>query len=207
MQEDKVDLSIIIPCHNLEGYIDKMLESLERQIFAYSVEIYFICDSCTDKTRDIIVEWAKNKNQFIGYLLEAEVHSCGLARNVALDYVKGDYIWFMDGDDWLMDEWAIEKVITSMKVTNADILSFDYEAPNFQYKGHPAMVWQYCFKHNFIAGRRFKAIQPHEDRDFMQEVFEDEPKIMSFKEKLYYYNYLREGSNMWQVFHNGEVKT
>lgn len=207
MQEDKVDLSIIVPCHDLENYIDKLLDSLEKQIFAYQVEIYFICDSCSDKTAEIITEWAKNKGQFQGYLLEVEVHSCGLARNVALDYVKGDYIWFLDGDDWLTDVWAIEKLITSMKVTDADLISFDYEAPNFPHKGHPAMVWQYCFKHNFIRGRRFKSIQPHEDRDFMQEVFADEPKYMNFHETLYHYNYLREGSNMWQLFNNGEIKT
>ena len=47
-----MDLSIIIPCHNLEGYIEKCIDSiLAQDITGYECEIIFVCDNCTDKNK------------------------------------------------------------------------------------------------------------------------------------------------------------
>lgn len=50
-----MDLSIIVPCHNLEGYISKLVDSLIRQRYDnYDVEIIFVLDNCTDNTGKVI---------------------------------------------------------------------------------------------------------------------------------------------------------
>lgn len=53
-----MDLSIIVPCHNLENYITPLLVSLQSQVYdKEKVEIIFVCDSCSDNTKKIIQEF------------------------------------------------------------------------------------------------------------------------------------------------------
>ena len=56
------DLSIIIPCHNLEGLIGNCLDSILSQKTKYTYEIICICDRCTDNTKNIIFDKLKNSN-------------------------------------------------------------------------------------------------------------------------------------------------
>jgi len=197
-----MDMSIIIPCHNLENYIMPLLVSLQLQVIPYyDVELIFICDNCTDNTQKIIEEFDFNDLYEI-IVLKRNVQSCGLARNEGLAVARGKYVWFIDGDDWLIDIYAVVKAIEAMILTKEPVIRFDYKCPkSFEWKGYPSMVWQYIYTRKLIGDTIFKEIQPDEDIEFQKDIFGKLPKtkrIVFMNELLYYYNYFREGSNMQQ---------
>ena len=201
-----MDLSVIVPCHNLENFIHPLLNSLKLQEFTYEVELIFICDYCNDNTHSIIESEMKD-SQYPVSIYDVDVRSCGLARNEGMKYATGTYIWFLDGDDWLLNNHAFQLVLNTMKYYPHEILALEYNAPGFAFKGHPAMVWQYVFNREFIGDLRFKEVQPHEDLYFVQELFSrPHEHILKIQEPLYHYNYMREGSNMHQFLTTGEIK-
>ena len=200
-----MDLSIIIPCHNLEKWIDPLISSLLIQKFEYDVELIFILDNCTDRTNQKIL--APEYSQYDSVkIVEVQAGACGLARNYGIDRASGEYIWFIDGDDWLIGPAAINTVLSTIKSENAQIIKFDYEAPKFDFYGYPSMVWQYCMRRDLIGDLRFLPIQPHEDVKFMGSILCDLPdKPFFLNEKIYHYNYMREGSNMQQFRTKGSI--
>lgn len=201
-----MDLSVIIPVHNLENFINPLLNSLKSQVFnSFEVELIFVLDDCTDGTAQILMNFEANQYKSI-HLLNTYVHSCGLARNLGLEHSIGEYIWFMDGDDWLLTNDAILQAIVTMKAGDEKIIQVDYEAPGFTLKGYPSMVWQYIVRRDFIGDLRFTAIQPHEDVKFMGALLCDlKDPIQIIKKPLYHYNYMREGSNIQQFKTKGRI--
>ncbi|MDU4936124.1 MAG: glycosyltransferase family A protein, partial [Peptostreptococcaceae bacterium] len=99
-------VSIIIAAYNIEDYINRCLNSIVNQSFK-DIEIIVVNDGSTDNTINIINNFAKNDvrikviDKKNGGLIEAR--KSGLAR------ASGEYILFLDGDDWLHIE-AIEKL-------------------------------------------------------------------------------------------------
>jgi glycosyltransferase involved in cell wall biosynthesis len=80
-------------------------------------------------------------DQYTIKLINTDVRSCGLARNIGLDHATGEYIWFIDGDYWIVNNQAIWTILTTMKTQDEKIIRFDYEAPSFKFYGFPSMVW------------------------------------------------------------------
>lgn len=199
-----MDLSIIIPCHNLQKHITPLLNTLNLQNFQYEVEILFVLDDCTDYTQTII-DNKINKQKYSVKIIDCCVHSCGLARNIGLDAARGDYIWFIDGDDWILSHRAIQDLLTNIKAKNLDILKFKYKSNSFP-EGFVMMVWQYIFKSSFIGTVRFPNIQPNEDVAFTRELFSKVDEIDTLNNYFYYYNYDREGSNMSQYRTKGKIE-
>ena len=141
-----MDLSVIVPCHNLEKFIKPLLDSLKLQQFTYEVELIFVCDYCIDRTHEIIEEEMVD-TQYPISIYDVDVRSCGLARNKGMKYATGTYIWFMDGDDWLIDNSAIQKVLNTMKYYPHEILALEYNAPGFGFKGH----LYFCLRRSTMA--------------------------------------------------------
>lgn len=196
-----MDLSVIVPCHNLENYITPLLMSLAAQDrTGIEVEYVFICDNCTDNTEKVIEDfWNDFDPDFNIYIIEASVSSCGLARNIGLECSEGEYIWFMDGDDWLLTTKAFQKVLSAIKSQEADLLKFRFLSEKFKLN-YFGMVWQYIFKRDIIGDLKFDSQSPGEDDRFTQKIFsKTKDEIFELQEPLYYYNYMREGSNMWKV--------
>ena len=197
-----MDLSIIVPCHNLEDYIIPLLGSLnEQQIVKYDVELIFVLDDCTDNTEQMILRYPFNNINIRNIeIYTAIVHSCGLARNIGLNHVHGKYVWFMDGDDWLIHDNAIEMLLDWLEQSNEPLLRFEYSAPPEFRTDLPMMVWQYIFTWELIKDIRFTERQPHEDIEFMNKIIAKmgTDEVTTYHEKIYYYNYNRPGSNMSQ---------
>lgn len=200
-----MDLSIIIPVHNLENYILPLLVSLKLQVKSWKAELIFVYDNCTDKTKDIIETFDFGGIYETIKTIECDVRSCGLARNIGFEVAEGEYIWFIDGDDWLTSPYAITAVLTNVR-KSGPVIQFDYEAPGFGAKGHPAMVWQYCYKKSFIDDITFGPEQPHEDFHFNQKVLAKlGNKINHMPMIIYHYNYMRPGSNIQQLTTKGVI--
>ena len=203
-----MDMSVIIPCHNLEKFINPLLVSLRLQVLQfYKVELIFICDACTDNTKRIIEKFNFNNIYDKVTILECNHKSCGLARNEGMKIAEGRYIWFVDGDDWLVDIHAIVQVIDALSLTESPMIRFDYEAPGFAAKGHLSMVWQYGYEREFIKDTPFDEKQPSEDLRFNEKLFKKiDRSIPYLDEVLYHYNYMRENSNMYQHTKTGHIE-
>lgn len=93
-------ISIIIPVYNVEKYLRECLDSIVNQN-ASNYEVILIDDGSTDESPKICDEYAGR------YAQVSVIHknNCGvsLARNVGLDFAKGDWIWFVDADDYVAD--------------------------------------------------------------------------------------------------------
>lgn len=193
------DLSIIIPVYNLEKHIQPILDSLKAQKHGYSVEILFVLNNCTDKSEEIV------RASGLGRILYCEEQGCGPARNAGLREARGKYIWFMDGDDWLTTDQAIQIAVSRAYQDDLDILYIPFESKTFRFQ-YFSMVWQYILRKDFIEGIEFPSIQPAEDDYFMDMVLRRKGinrwyhyHLPSVQEPLYFYNYMREGSNMYRL--------
>lgn len=195
------DVSIIIPVYNLERFILPMLCTLSVQNYGeYTHEIIFVLNNCTDRSEDVIRDSGLDCK-----IINCEIQGCGPARNAGLEIAKGKYIWFMDGDDWLLSETAVRDALDKAYAEDADILWIPYASDTFRYY-YFSMVWQYLFKREFIGDLRFPNYQPAEDDAFSGALLDKagygryEPTRLPHVDKpLYYYNYMREGSNMFRV--------
>ena len=89
-------ISLVIPVHNLEKFIEPMLISLKYQAYNHDeIEPIFICDCCDDRTHDIIESYLKNSYKNL-IIIDREYHSSGLSRNDGISLATGDYIWLLD---------------------------------------------------------------------------------------------------------------
>lgn len=117
-------LSVIIPVHNSERYLKQCIESIIGQSYK-NMEIIIVENNSTDSSKKICNDYVK-KDKRIRLLSESK-KGAAAARNRGLSEAKGDYITFVDSDDWL-DQKAYEVVMSSIEKENADIAcySFDY---------------------------------------------------------------------------------
>lgn len=197
----RYDLSIIIPCHDIEDYIGKCIDSILKQKTSASYEVVFVCDSCTDRTKEIIIDKMTGR-EFIA--VDADVKSCGSARNIGLEYATGDIIWFVDGDDWIIPDDAIKTIAN--EIQGYDIVHFNYDTNGYRYPDGRIipcyeMVWQYVYRRSIIGDARFRALQPSEDHAFQAAICAKNPRVKRIENKLYFYNYPRDGSVMWKATH------
>ncbi len=92
-------VSVIVPFYNVETYIDKCLKSLVNQTLE-DIEIILVNDGSKDNTKNIVKKYQKEYPQKIVYL-EKENGGLSDARNYAIPYAKGEYIAFLDSDDYV----------------------------------------------------------------------------------------------------------
>lgn len=110
-------VSIIIPVYNVEKYLEKCLDSVVSQTFK-NVEIICINNGSTDKSLDILNNYAKTDNRIL--VINCE-NGLSKARNKGLDTATGDYCYFLDSDDWIEPD-AIEKLVNIITTYNTDVV-------------------------------------------------------------------------------------
>lgn len=91
-------LSIIIPVHNTAQYLKRTLNILECQVFR-NFEIIIINDNSSDDTEKIVLSFQKEYNN-IKYYKNKTTKGPGLSRNFGLKHSKGNFVTFLDSDDW-----------------------------------------------------------------------------------------------------------
>lgn len=116
-------VSIIVPVYNVEKYLAKCLDSLIGQTLN-NIEIILVNDCSTDESEAIILEYQK-KDARVVYLKQRENQGQGLARNYAIKEAKGEYILFVDSDDFIALT-AVEVLYKKSKELKLDILEANY---------------------------------------------------------------------------------
>ena len=115
-----VDVSIIVPVYNGEKYLNQCLDSISNQTLK-DIEIICVDDGSTDKTPSILKKYSSKDNRF--KIITTENNGQGSARNTALNEASGEYIAFVDADDWI-DLNSIELLYENAKSRDLDLLFF-----------------------------------------------------------------------------------
>jgi len=122
-------ISVIIPAYNVEKYIPKTLKSLKNQTFK-SIEVIVVNDGSTDNTRNVIINELTGAD-FDWKLIDQENKGVSVARNTGIEASNGEYIYFLDGDDYVHNTFA-EKMYQKAKSNNCDMVfcRFDQALPD-----------------------------------------------------------------------------
>ena len=91
-------LSVIVPVYNAEKYLDRCVRSIVNQTYK-NLEIILINDGSTDRSGAMCDEWADADARI--QVVHSENHGVSHARNMGLDLARGDWITFVDNDDWI----------------------------------------------------------------------------------------------------------
>ncbi len=168
--------SMIIPIYNVEKYLSKCLNSVVNQTYK-NYEVIMILDKCNDGSEKIADEYIKKYNWIKIY----EEHT-GLskARNLGIEKAKGDYLVFLDGDDYLENDFLetinkalndkpdilrfqVRDIINNQKIDHNEI-GFDStngtEAFNKIIKYHYIEnAWAYVYKRDYFIKNKFKYME------------------------------------------------
>jgi glycosyltransferase involved in cell wall biosynthesis len=117
----EVKISIIIPFYNAEKFMKGCLECLKNQTLK-DIEIIFVNDGSTDNGADILTEASKNIENIV--IINKKNSGQGDSRNVGLKNARGEYIYFLDADDFIAIN-ALEIAYLDAIKYNADMVVFD----------------------------------------------------------------------------------
>ena len=121
-EDSIVKFSVIIPVYNVEKYLRECLDSVINQTLS-DIEIICINDGSTDKSLGILKEYAEKDSRI--KIITQENQGQGVARNNAIEAAQGEYLVFVDPDDFL-DSEALEVINKSFSDSAVDIIQFDY---------------------------------------------------------------------------------
>lgn len=198
--------SVIVPAQNAACRIRKGLGSIKRQTFT-NYELIVVCDDCQDDTAAIAREYADK-------VLTVDWHNCGKTRNKGLDEATGEWILFMDDDDWFQNDDVFRTIYYNIQIElqkgDFDVLAFGFtfgmNGYSRQYPGHLYIaIWNKAWKRSFISNTRFPEV-PHSDDVGFAEQLHPKARFRYIDDDLYYYNYLRPGS-ITAKLRSGELKT
>lgn len=208
-------ISFIIPVYNCERFLDKCINSCLVKNIDY--EIIAINDGSTDGSLTILNNYAGKTRNF--YVINQNNQKQGAARNRGLERARGEYIWFVDADDWIINENVCD-LIKLLDKYNLDILRLDaidfypksssskkrkcHHKPNTIYEGNKVLLenkFNVCvpfhlFKKEFLLKNKLFFLEGifYEDNEFMLRVFSENPRFY-FLPKLSYSVYHSDNSS------------
>lgn len=212
---EKCLISIIVPIYNVEKYLDRCVESIVNQSYK-NLEIILVDDGSPDNCPKMCDEWAKKDKRI--KVVHKENGGLSDARNVGFDHSKGDYILFVDSDDYI-DEKMIEIMLGQLINDNSEmcICHFakfkDGEEPNRSFSKSPeivnstqamelllkdsdvslVVVCDKLMKREIVEKVKFPVGRINEDEATCHRFIDGCNKISIIYNPLYFY-YMREGS-------------
>ena len=205
-------VSIIIPVYKVEQYLKRCMDSILNQTYK-NIEIILVNDGSPDNCPALCDEYAKIDSRV--RVIHKENGGLSSARNVALNTVKGDYVFFVDSDDWIALDTL--EVLNEYMEKDYDMISFQVtyltEEKNVE-KGEKNPkdmdVSQYIdasflgrynffvttkiFKTEVFDNIRFLEGRNYEDLEIMRRLFLNMKKVIGLDYSLYYYWKANEGS-------------
>lgn len=214
-------ISIIVPCYNTEDYIEQCLDSLIHQSYK-NLEIILVNDGSTDDTDAKIQPYLSDDR--IRYIIQENKGLSG-ARNTGLDIMKGEYVCFVDSDDFLHKDY-VKTLYENLIKTDADISICDFllyydDAPvdietlpveetldvksrdegmdcintNYRY----ILAWNKLYKAHIFDNIRYPLGKLHEDEFVAHHILYKTNKSVFTSRKLYSYRQGRKDSIMSNI--------
>ena len=122
VKNNEILVSIIVPVYNAKKYLSNTLESILKQSYK-NLEIILVNDGSTDNSKEICEHYAKIDSRII--LLNKINGGVSSARNYGLEVAKGDYVSFIDSDDYLTVD-MIETLVKDVQNTDVEIAVCGY---------------------------------------------------------------------------------
>ena len=213
MQQPKV--SVIVPVYNVEKYLKQCLDSIVNQTYK-NLEIIIVNDGTKDNSMKIVEEYLQDKRIKV---INKENGGLGSARNRGIEEATGDYISFVDSDDYI-DLNMYEKLVNI--ITNEEVVIFNHsrfdditgeiikkkytkenkmkkleESINYLYSNIEISCWNKIYKTNFIKENKFRFMEIlYEDVCWNIEVFYNVKNVKIINESFYFYRVNRKDSIM-----------
>ena len=202
--------SIIVPVHNSSAFMSKCLDSITSQHYK-DYELIVVCDRCSDNSAEIARSYEAD------IVLEVDNGNDGLTRGDGLAVAQGDWILFLDDDDWWMHEYVLD-LINDHLTEDIDVLLYGfifkgrgYASPLRDIEGHQILwpaVWCKCYRHEFIRDLHFNRIEvtatgDAPDIDWTRRLMALNPRYGVLDMALYYYNFMRVGSQSETIVYKG----
>ncbi|MGN1123078.1 MAG: glycosyltransferase family 2 protein [Eubacterium sp.] len=206
-------VSVIVPVYKVEQYLNRCIESLVNQTYK-NLEIILVDDGSPDNCPQMCDEWAKKDSRII--VIHQENSGVAVARNKALDICTGDYIGFVDSDDFA-DADMFEILVGNLEENDADISRCTYKkiidnSENAEYIKNDKTVsvksgieylidmfndntlnspcWNKLYTKKIIGDTRFlKGYKIGEDNYFNYQVIKKAEKVVLVNQSLYNYLY------------------
>ena len=223
MEKDLI--SVIIPVYNVENYLERCINSILNQTYK-QFEAIFINDGSTDNSLEILKKYQEKDKRIL--IIDKVNAGTGAARNDGLDKAKGEYISFLDSDDWYEKNYLEElyknikeknsdismcnlKVVYDNKEKNHDTNVYSFDKINLEENpekilgilGMP-VLWNKLYKKELIVKNniKFPRYSFSEDVEFLYKLFL-QIKVVSKVEKNLYNYYQRSNSATKKI----EIKT
>ena len=146
--EQKNDLiSIIVPIYNVEKYLRMCLDSIENQTYS-NLEVLLIDDGSTDDSGKICQEYVARDSRF--RYIKKENGGASDARNFGIDRASGEYLSFVDSDDWLAPTY-VEDLYQSAIRTHADTVVAHYTIYNEEDRHYHVHIWDDYYERTYTG--------------------------------------------------------
>lgn len=200
--------SIIIPVYNVEKYLRKCLNSIKSQIYT-NFEVIIVNDGSPDQSQKIIDEFVQKDHRFFGY--QKENGGLSDARNYGISKATGDYLLFVDGDDYVSPDYLKSIEETVMIDHKPDLIHFGFilqkktntmmKAPSFSNQtgiqafytlskdSYFVTAWSYAYRREFWLEHKFQYQKGkyHEDYGLTPYVVLCAKTVSSIPDSIYYY--------------------
>ena len=184
--------SIVVPVYNVEQYLDECLKSIISQDYG-DYEVLCVNDGSTDRSREILTAWESRMPQM--RVIDRKNGGLSAARNTGLKAANGDYVLFLDSDDWLESN-ALKILDADLRPPTSDLRPLDMicfacrrtdkntfdnlepeQSNGWDYYNRHALearvvpivcVWQRCYRRQFLLDNSlwFREGILHEDNEF-----------------------------------------
>lgn len=121
-----MDLSVVIPVYNVEGYLSRCLDSIFNQDFKGNFEVIAVDDGSTDNSFEILKRY-KEKYPNLTVIEQGTNKSLAVARSTGMNRAIGDYVLHIDSDDWIKPGMFSNLVKKAAEYKNPDIIVFNFE--------------------------------------------------------------------------------
>jgi len=200
-------ISVVVPVYKVEDYLNRCVESIVNQTYK-NLEIILVDDGSPDNCPEMCDRWAEKDNRI--KVIHKENGGLSDARNAGLEIAAGDYISFIDSDDWI-DLQTYLLVIDKMLETDSDIGSFDYisvkddsfiadNTDDFLILNSEegilctinnnlikTVAWNKVYHKRILTDLRFEFGKTNEDEFFTFRALDKAERIVFLKRQCYYY--------------------
>lgn len=216
-------VSVIMPVYKVEDYLDRAIRSVVDQSYG-NLEIILVDDGSPDRCPAICDSWAKNDSRI--RVIHKKNGGVSSARNAGLRMAGGDWISFVDSDDWIHPQFLEVLLLQTVKFPDADIIVSDMQRVTAEVPICPIVpeetefarlqtgcifrsrtvrnyVWGKLYRAKIVKNRSFdESVVLGEDSVFNAQIFTDEAVTVLYAGVKTYFYFQRESSAVHQLNHN-----